>query len=372
MSEHAKLSPSSADRWLVCPASIVRTAHLPDVQNEYSLEGTAAHKLAEYCLTNKVKAQDAVFPQGFERFDTSEFRDYVQTYLDYIAAECVGAEVFVEQKLEIFSEYDVWGTADVVGVMPKATIKVIDLKFGRGVVVDASTTQLILYAIGGMSFDWLLTEEMETVEVHVFQPRRNHIDKQSYSVQELRTWIIDQMTFIKRAAAGTDEAFPGAHCKWCKVKATCRERAESLLADAAFDFSIPDPNGGLDIDYMTNEELVRVFASSKLIREYLEDVETHLRTQMEAGPVDGLKWVQGRVMRKVVDPAAVEKAMASVGLDPFAPKELLGIGALEKLIKGAGHTVVGLLGQAVSVVEGKPVLTVEADTRKTAAGSDFA
>ena len=105
MSTHAKLSPSSSDRWLACPASILRAPETEEEASEYALEGTAAHALAEHCLRKGITAAAAVFPADHAAFDSAEMRAHVQTYLDYVKGQMVpGAELFVEQKLQIFMQ----------------------------------------------------------------------------------------------------------------------------------------------------------------------------------------------------------------------------------------------------------------------------
>src|SRR5260221_236075 len=47
---HALLSPSSAERWMLCIGSVAMEAKSSEVTTIYSDEGTAAHALASMCL----------------------------------------------------------------------------------------------------------------------------------------------------------------------------------------------------------------------------------------------------------------------------------------------------------------------------------
>ena len=53
---HAKLSPSSAYRWIACPGSIRLSAGIPDTSSVFAEEGTAAHELCELCLRDRTDA----------------------------------------------------------------------------------------------------------------------------------------------------------------------------------------------------------------------------------------------------------------------------------------------------------------------------
>lgn len=50
MSYHAKLSPSSAHRWLKCTASIGQSEGIEDAGNEHARWGTVAHLVASEAL----------------------------------------------------------------------------------------------------------------------------------------------------------------------------------------------------------------------------------------------------------------------------------------------------------------------------------
>jgi RecB family exonuclease len=357
---HAKLSPSSSDRWLACPASIIRAPETEDEGSEYAHEGSAAHALAELCLKQGVSAHGPAMPAQWQAYDNFDLRTHVQSYLDYVRREMPeGSTLFVEQKLQIFGQYEVWGTADAVIVTADGVIKIIDLKFGKGILVEAEdNTQLLLYGVGGLSFDWLSAVPVHTVEAHIVQPRRSNYPSQSYPVAELAQWVQENTHKVARAFNGTDEANPGTHCKWCPIKGTCRERADMNLKMASFDFAAADAVCPKH-DEMTEPELVKVFGAIPMIRGYLDDVEAEMARRAHLHPVPGLKWIAGRAVRKVVEIAKAAMKLRAAGIEPFSEPKMLGITELEKQIKAKGLKVDDLIGDCIEKVAGKPVLVVE-------------
>ena len=366
MAEHAKLSPSSSDRWLACPASIVRAPDVEDEGSEAAHEGTAAHALAEFCLKNNLNGKTAPFPVDHAKYDTPELRAHIQTYLEYVMriVQHEKGELFVEQRLQIFPQYEVFGTADAVVVTPDGTIHVIDLKYGRGILVDVEeNTQLLLYGIGGLAFDWLSQVPVKTVMVHIIQPRRQNLVSKTYSVEELAVWAQENSHLVKRAYDGTDEASPGGHCKWCPIKGTCRERAEHNLSLASFDFAAPEPSCK-SIEGLSEDELVKLFLALPTFRAWLNDIEAEVATRARAHLPDGLKWVGGRSARVILDEELAAEVLRAQGVEPYAPPKLLGITEIEKQLKLKGESVENVLGKLVEKIVGKPALVSATDKRE--------
>src|SRR5688572_25110324 len=90
---HSPLGPSSAERWMVCPASVAATKDLPDTDSEYSLEGSAAHVLAEYCRSHNITTDHfttdniVVIGAAGKKHTikcTDEMRLHVQNFIDYV------------------------------------------------------------------------------------------------------------------------------------------------------------------------------------------------------------------------------------------------------------------------------------------------
>jgi hypothetical protein len=169
---HAYLSCSSSDRWLACTVAPSLEANFSDESSVFAAEGTKAHELAEKALVAKVNASDVAgdYP--------AEMRDYVQMYLDYVRGVAVGArDVLIEQRLDISKWVpECFGTADAV-VIHGETIHVIDLKYGKGLRVDAEkNSQLMLYALGAYEENNFIYGPFTKAVLHVVQPRLDHFD----------------------------------------------------------------------------------------------------------------------------------------------------------------------------------------------------
>lgn len=124
----------------------------PNESSEFSSEGTAAHTVREMCLTTGRDVQEFVgeLIEADEMFFevTEEWVTWLQPGIDRIR-EAKGFTWVFEHRTEM----DPWieggfGTLDAGGISAKLII-IDDLKFGRGVPVDAvGNKQLMIYALG--------------------------------------------------------------------------------------------------------------------------------------------------------------------------------------------------------------------------------
>lgn len=378
MSAHALLSPSGAHRWMRCPGSALAEAAAADVPSPYAEEGRLAHEFAELCLRHGLDAVDlpadddlpADAGPSWARYP-DEMREPVQQYLDLVRAAAVDGHLETEQRL-VMSEWveGGFGTADAL-ILRDGEIELIDLKFGRGVRVEAAgNEQLMLYALGVLQ-TWGPLFRLEAFVLTICQPRLDHTSSWRVSVEEL-TAFGERVRAAATAALRPDAArAPGDHCRFCRVRATCRARAEANLATAANDFR---PLADLSL-----AELAAILPRLDEIEAWAKDAREYVRTQAEQGEaVPGFKLVAGRSLRRWRDEAAAAKALRAAGARQaeIYTRTLIGIPAAEKLLGGPKKAAPALSG-LIDKPEGKPTLVPDTDPRPAlnpaaSAAADFA
>ena len=229
--EHAKLSPSSAHRWLVCTPSAALEAKYPDRGSEYASEGTLAHSLAEL-ETRRLLGQmthDEHYARHHkitqDRQYTQEMQEAADAYAQLVSArlklrkkKCADAIVDLEQRLDLSAFVpESFGTGDCI-IVAEPVLEIIDLKYGKGVKVDAQDNpQLMLYALGALAlYDGLY--DIKKVVMHIFQPRlSSEPSTAEMTAAALRKWA-KQVVAPKAALAfnGEGEYHPDPEaCRFC-------------------------------------------------------------------------------------------------------------------------------------------------------------
>lgn len=358
--KHAFLSASASHRWLNCPPSAKLCESLPDQTSSFAQEGTDCHELCAY-IVEKAIGKDVKDPTENLTYYNAEMQNCAEEYCSYVLEQleeakkyCADPMVFIEQRLD-FSRWveNGFGTGDCL-ILADQVLQIIDYKHGLGVLVESDhNSQMMCYALGALeAFDGIY--DIDRVTMTIFQPRRDNISTWSCTKEELLKWA-DEVLAPTAALAyeGKGEFKAGEHCQFCKVKATCRKRAEFNLELAQYDFAMPDT-----LDEM---EIAAILEKVDQLIAWGNDIKDYALVQAQAGThFDGWKIVEGRSNRKFTDEAAVATAVTEAGFDPYE-KKLLGITAMSSLLGKKQFDE--LLGGLVYKPPGKPALVPESDKR---------
>lgn len=361
-------SPSSAERVLQCPPSLMLNKKFPDKGSEFAAEGTYAHAMAEFILRRYLS--DDPDPECLDDFEKSEFYseamvDYVHTYTDacmekIVAARKADAEaVFLpEQRLEFNSVVQGgFGTGDMVIISDKM-LEVIDLKYGKGVRVEAEgNPQLQLYALGAIETFGNIYDFAE-VKMTIIQPRNGGVSEQVMTVEALRAWGESIKPIIAQALKGEGEFKAGDHCRFCKAAPRCKALADYNLSLARLEFK--------DVDLLTDDEIADVLGRVEHLKNYAEMIAKYALTEAVAGRHQwpGYKLVEGRSRRVYTDTKAIVKVLTAAGYKRaqiMKPQELLGVTDMTKLL--TKKTFEELLGDYLEKPQGKPTLAPVSDKR---------
>lgn len=358
--KHAFLSASASHRWLNCPPSAKLCESLPDQTSSFAQEGTDCHELCAY-LVEKAIGKDVKDPTKNLTYYNAEMQNCAEEYCNYVLEQleeakkyCADPMVFIEQRLD-FSRWveNGFGTGDCL-ILADQVLQIIDYKHGLGVLVESDhNSQMMCYALGALeAFDGIY--DIDIVTMTIFQPRRDNISTWSCTKDELLKWA-DEVLAPTAALAyeGKGDFKAGEHCQFCKVKATCRKRAEFNLELAQYDFAMPDT-----LDEM---EIAAILEKVDQLIAWGNDIKDYALVQAQSGThFEGWKIVEGRSNRKFTDEAAVATAVTEAGFDPYE-KKLLGITAMSSLLGKKQFDE--LLGGLVYKPPGKPALVPESDKR---------
>lgn len=367
---HAILGASSSHRWLACPGSVRLSAGLPSTTSAYAAEGTAAHELAEKCLSLGHDAADhlgetiVVNGTGYEV--TDEMAEAVQVYLNVVRQELAeageGAEFKVEQRFDLGWLYPgLYGTNDAMVGQPFGTLKVFDYKHGAGVAVEAECNpQLLYYGLGAAYGD-----AYEEAELIIVQPRAYHPDgpvrRYRIPIGELFGWA--GSVLLPGAKATEDPAAPlvaGEHCRFCPAVAVCPQQHENALAVAKEAFA-PVPQSPPAPEALTHEDLRRIMDAADMVESWLSAVRSHVRTLIETGmalPEElGYKLVAGRASRKWKSEDEAEQLLLALLSNPddAYTRKLLSPAQAEKLLKGAAKQALEPMVEVVRGVQLAPL-----------------
>lgn len=362
MGKHALLSASSSKRWLNCtPSARLEEQFGREDAGPYAEEGTAAHALAEHkvkkCLRKRSKRPVSDYQCDEMEECTDGYASYVMEQVELAKQDCKDPVVLIEQRLD-YSAYvpEGFGTGDLLIVADK-TLIVIDLKYGKGVAVDAEwNPQMMLYGLGALElFDAIY--DIDTVRMTIYQPRLESVSTWEILVSDLMEWVETELKpKAQLALHGEGEFHCGSWCRFCKAKNTCRARAEEYLRLAQMEFKPPA--------LLSDEEIAEVLKVADELARWSADVYAFATNEAitHGKKWTGFKLVEGQSSRKYTDEEEVAEAAKAAGYTDIYKKSLVGITDMEKLMGKKKFAEV--LGKLVYKPQGKITLVTESDKRQ--------
>lgn len=370
--DHASWSASASARNFACPGALALTIDLPDSTSEAADWGTCAHQLSERCLRDGGDADRFIGSSEKGKVHSFEVDEEMagcaQVYIDYVRS--LGGDVQIEQRFdlaELGTPFDAGGTGDAVVFLPaEKRLEVVDLKGGRGVVVEAKgNPQLRTYALGALIANKGL--DVERVTVTIVQPRAPHPDgrirSETIDVIDLLEWTVDMLEAMRKSKEAIDAksdlapaawaaAFlnPGPHCgsTFCKAAATCPALEQHALdACGAWFDDVSQPHLANVPDMKDPAERARRLDLLDMVETWVKSVRAHEHWLAEGGdpaPGYGLVAKKGR-----------EKWSDGVDADVVTACEMAGLSEDKFLNPGKLRTpkqVRKALGDNASLVSG--------------------
>lgn len=292
MTEHAKLSPSSAHRWLNCSESLLYPAGAPGPE---AIEGTKKHAEAAMCLSEN---KDSDNPD-------------VQFYVDYVRSLYnPGFLRYVEKKVTLLSvSSKIFGTADAIVLNPFVNLTVVDFKTGKQEVEAFKNPQLMIYALA--AYD-TLQPAVEDIELVIVQPPsydKIKIWKTRYS--EIKTLAPKIKTVYEDYEKGVRTPVTGDWCQWCTGASQCPAILKALP-------ELKSPENVSEV-----EKIVQILNAEKGIREAYKLLKQKAKDLILGGiEVPGYKVVESFGYRvwgdelKVCKKVGKRKATKNVILSP--------------------------------------------------------
>lgn len=404
--KHARLSPSGADRWMNCTASVPLIERLiaageikeSDLEGEeqvsedeiidlaldayedvvldptrestsFSAEGTVMHDVRfdalffdedPHTYVGEVRSAD-----GFSFELTSDMVDKLVEGIDWIRESTTTPTLEAQVDLSEWLPGN-YGFCDSYW-LNDTTLYVSDLKFGVGEPVSAEgNRQLRLYAMGA----WVALGKptVDKVVLNIDQPRAGGMKFEIITFDELMLFAEEVRRAYDRIQSGNVEFVPSTKgCRWCPVKKAKRGCAAyntwmtTMMGNALMDVSV-EPRF-VDPAQMPRAMRYYIVSHAAAIRAWLAKLhDESLQAAIEGDPDPGSKAIMGAAGRRFfTDEDAAERILVDALGEQAFKKKLIGFTEIDKLMK-PGRKKAGFpnhyekLQTLVSQPEGKPKL----------------
>lgn len=325
---HHPLSPSKSPIWANCAGAPNIWEHSPALFSNAANEGLTGHKILEACHKLGLPADHFLGAEFVVDGDTIICDEEMVAAIDkclLIVKNFRATHVISELKVFIDQVFPgLYGFSDFAIYNSKLRkLIILDFKYGR-TPVSASSSQLILYAIGAALLDLFI--DVEEIELIVVQPRdfNQQVKRHNMHVSELEAHAVD----LNKKALATQNPnaprTPGLHCKYCPGKIQCPEYLHAVK-------NLPQPPFDISEEKLT--DLLNILGTLDQFKKQVKEVA--LNFKMAGKNIPQYKIVRRQTKRKVIDD---KKLIAALDADPtldnrklYLKESLVGIGDLEKL-----------------------------------------
>jgi Protein of unknown function (DUF2800) len=329
---HSPFGGSVAARVLRCPASVGLVAKVPAYLRRvsaYAERGTALHT-AMAMLIERERSLDQLAGKTIGRYTitTDDVENALRPTYTFVVAllDAPGAEYFLERRVVFPTVPGAFGTCDVLARVG-ATIHIIDLKFGSGVLVravypdgdeDIINAQLAFYAAAARhSLPQFFAGAAEIVLTIVqpvsIEPDAEMVSSVVVTPAELDGFIETYRAACAEARSPSPRLEKGPHCRFCSARVICPQHTAPLLDLAQFAMPVP-PAAPADKDVY-----LRALAAGLDLVDAVKDIRRALHDQAKAAlengdEVPGYALSAGRAERQWHNEDAAVGALIRLGL----------------------------------------------------------
>lgn len=320
--KHSNISPSQAERFFGCPGSVQAIAKIAlDLPpSQVALEGTAIHELAAQCLRNNLKPDDMLgetieiepTPGDTMEFKVDDEFVYVaKVYVDTID-ELLQKHGLTRKALQVEAKYtlpevdkDARGTTDC-SFLAGDTLYVIDLKSGRGIVVDAEENkQGMYYAVRPFLDAKFLIRK---IVIMIIQPRAKEgaiIKAWETTPERMNAFVTELKEAITLTRAKNAPIVPGDWCTFCPAAGSCQGIQKAMLTQAQT--VLPNVMKLIPcVTELTAEKIGNALPALTMLKEVLGCLEDYaLALALKGQEIPNYCLVRGKKNRQWIDEQAV-------------------------------------------------------------------
>ena len=339
--KHARLSPSTSERWFNCPGSLRLSRGKRSTSGPAAMLGTEAHEYASEILLENSNLED--IPDDDMRNSVERYVEFVENLEEGYGEEF---EYLVEEQVDLrHLGGDCWGTLDYSSWMVGEDLYVCDYKHGIVTVEAIDNKQLKIYATGILE---KVGYDFKYIYLVIVQPRAAHVHGQIRSqrvtpahMKVFKNQLIEAIEETKNEHA---HLAAGSWCQYCPAIGHCPEIVGTAqeLAKIEFADSVSGSNTRLpSIESISDDQLALIIEHTRAFRAWLDACGVEAVERIEKGSdLSGLKLVRSPGRARWKDPDSLPKKFTR--RVPKTITESRTIGNIEGLIERPEGNIVAV------------------------------